>query len=81
LDIQWFRGEVFIAANEEPVFIIDMGKSIKALGKDIRVIRLPIGPFFLAADICKALCIPLGIQPSVSAAGGLLYQRPKIEHS
>lgn len=58
------RSEVFIAANEEPISIIDMGKSIaKALGKDIRVIRLPIGPFFLAADICKALCTPLGIQP------------------
>jgi nucleoside-diphosphate-sugar epimerase len=58
------RSEVFIAANEEPISIIDMGQSIaKALNKNIRVIRLPIGPFFVAADLCKALCTPLGIQP------------------
>ncbi len=56
--------QVFIAAGEEPISIIDMGHSIaRALNKKIRVIRLPIQPFFLAADICKAVCTPLGIQP------------------
>lgn len=56
--------QVFIAAGEEPISIIDMGKFIaRALHKKIRVIRLPIQPFFLAADICKAVCTPLGIQP------------------
>ncbi|MCI5147611.1 MAG: NAD(P)-dependent oxidoreductase, partial [Candidatus Electrothrix sp. AR3] len=58
------RSQVFIAANDEPISIIDMGQAIaKAMGKSIRVIRLPIWPFFLAADICKAVCTPLGIQP------------------
>lgn len=58
------RSQVFIAANDEPISIIDMGQAIaKARHKNIRVIRLPIWPFFLAADICKAICTPLGIQP------------------
>ncbi len=56
--------ETFIAANDEPISIIDMGKSIaRALDKKMRVIRLPIWPFFIGADICKAVCTPLGIQP------------------
>ncbi len=56
--------EIFIAANDKPISIIDMGKVIaKALNKKMRVIRLPIWPFFLGADICKFICTPLGIQP------------------
>jgi nucleoside-diphosphate-sugar epimerase len=56
--------EIFIAANDEPISIIDMGQAIaRALDKKIKVIRLPILPFFIGADICKAVCTPLGIQP------------------
>ena len=58
--------QTFIAANESPVSIEDMGKIIaKALGKKVRVIRLPITPFFIAADVCKAVCLPFGIQPPI----------------
>ncbi len=58
--------EVFIAANDDPIRIEDMGKVIaKALGKKLRIIRLPITPFFWAADICKAICMPFGIQPPI----------------
>ncbi len=58
--------EVFIAAADEPISIIEMGKSIgRAIGKTPRTIRLPIWPFFLAADISKAICTPLGIQPPI----------------
>lgn len=58
------RSQVFIAANDAPISIINMGKVIaKTLKKQIRAVRLPIWPFFLAADMCKAICTPLGIQP------------------
>jgi len=58
--------EVFIAANDDPIRIEDMGKVIaKALNKKLRIIRLPITPFFWAADICKAVCMPFGIQPPI----------------
>jgi nucleoside-diphosphate-sugar epimerase len=56
--------EIFIAANDEPISMIEMAKIIgKALGRKIRIIRLPIWPFFLGADICKVICKPFGIQP------------------
>ncbi len=58
--------EIFIAAADEPISIIEMGKSIgRAIGKTPRTIRLPIWPFFLAADVSKAICTPLGIQPPI----------------
>ncbi|MFT5260757.1 MAG: dihydroflavonol-4-reductase [Saprospiraceae bacterium] len=58
--------EIFIAAGDEPISIIEMGKSIgRAIGKKPRTIRLPIWPFFLAADISKTICTPLGIQPPI----------------
>ncbi len=58
--------EIFIAAADEPISIIEMGKSIgRAIGKTPCTILLPIWPFFLAADISKAVCTPLGIQPPI----------------
>jgi nucleoside-diphosphate-sugar epimerase len=58
--------QVFIAANDQPIPIVDIGRlAAQALGKKIRVIRLPIWPFFLAADLCKAVCMPFGIQPPI----------------
>lgn len=57
-------GQAFIAGADEPIRMIDIGKSIgRALGKDVRIIRLPITPMFIAADICNAICTRLGIQP------------------
>ncbi|MEA3291722.1 MAG: NAD-dependent epimerase/dehydratase family protein [Pseudomonadota bacterium] len=59
-------GEVFIAAADDPISIIDMGKAIgKAIGKTPRVIRLPIWPFYAAADVTKAVCKPFGIPPPI----------------
>jgi nucleoside-diphosphate-sugar epimerase len=62
-------GQAFIAAANAPISMIDMARTIaKALNKKVRIIRLPIGPVFIAADICNAVCTRLGIQP-------LLYRR------
>ncbi|CAK8723955.1 Nucleoside-diphosphate-sugar epimerase [Candidatus Electrothrix laxa] len=58
------RSEVFIAANNEPISIIDIGKIIaQALNKKMRVVRLPLRPFLLAADICQLICAQFNIQP------------------
>lgn len=60
------RSETFIAAGETPIALEEMGQLIAAhLGKKLKVVRLPIGPFFLVADVCKAICAPLGIQPPI----------------
>lgn len=58
------RNEALIVANTEPLSIIEMGKIIaKALNRKARVVRLPIQPFYLAADLCEAICVPLGLRP------------------
>ena len=58
--------EIFIGAADNPISIIEMGRVIgRAIGKKPRVIRLPIWPFYMAADISKAICTPLGIQPPI----------------
>lgn len=62
-------GETFISGANEPIAIADIARIVaEHFSKKIRVIRLPIGPFFLAADICEAICKPLRIEP-------LIYRR------
>lgn len=59
-------GEIFIGAADEPISIIDMGKTIGPhIGKKPVTIRLPIWPFYLAADISKAIFPRLGMQPPI----------------
>jgi nucleoside-diphosphate-sugar epimerase len=57
-------GEVFIVGNPEPIRLQDMAQIIADYyGRSLRVIRLPVGPFFVAAAVCEAVCKPLGIEP------------------
>jgi nucleoside-diphosphate-sugar epimerase len=60
-------GEVFIAVSDDkPISIIEMGKMIgKHIGKQIHIIRLPLWPFYLAADISSAIFPRLGLQPPI----------------
>jgi len=58
--------EVFICGNEEGSSIKDIVQTIgQFLEKDMRFIRLPATPFFLAGDVCEFLCKPLGIEPPI----------------
>jgi len=57
-------GEVFIAGNPEPIELEEMGSIIAdCYGRQLRVVRLPAWPFFLAAALCEGLCRPLRIEP------------------
>jgi dihydroflavonol-4-reductase len=58
-------GEVFIGGNSEPSRLEDIARAIAdELGNTkLRFIRFPAWPLFLAADICEAICKPLGIEP------------------
>lgn len=63
------QGEALIAANPQSLSIIEMGQIIaKALGRKAWVVRLPIQPFYWAADFCETVCAPLGLKP-------VLYRR------
>jgi len=56
--------EAFLVGNTEAIQLEDMAKIIATeLGKSARVLRIPVAPFFLMADLCEAICKPLGIDP------------------
>ena len=60
------KSEVFIAGGDEPISLVEMAKMIaKRLDKSVRIIRLPLWPFYLASDICKIIFTPLGMQPPI----------------
>lgn len=57
-------GDVFICGDPEPVTLESMARTIAAaLGRSVRIVRLPVGPVFLLADLCEAVCRPFGIEP------------------
>lgn len=59
-------GEIFIGAADEPISIIDMGKTIgRHIGTKPRIVRLPLWPFYLAADFSSAIFPRLGMQPPI----------------
>ncbi len=61
------RSEIMIAACDEPISIEGIAKIIaQKLGNTkYRVIRLPLFPFYIASDLCKLICTPLGIDPPI----------------
>ncbi|MEL6586573.1 MAG: NAD-dependent epimerase/dehydratase family protein [Pseudomonadota bacterium] len=59
-------GEVYICGNAEHIAFTDMVGVVAAkLGRSARFLRLPVTPFFIAGDICEALCKPLGVEPPI----------------
>jgi len=61
------RSEVMISACDDPIPLEEMAKHIaNSVGiKPAKVVRLPLFPFYLASDICKLICTPLGIDPPI----------------
>jgi nucleoside-diphosphate-sugar epimerase len=60
-------GEAFIAGNAAPSRLQDIATTIadEVGNKSMRFIRFPAWPLFVAADICEAICRPLGIEPPI----------------
>jgi dihydroflavonol-4-reductase len=58
-------GEVYIAGNPEPSRLEDIARTIATEIGNTRLtfVRLPAWPLFVLADICEAVCRPLGIEP------------------
>ncbi|MBW1634680.1 MAG: NAD-dependent epimerase/dehydratase family protein [Deltaproteobacteria bacterium] len=60
------RGETFISGSSESIAIVDIGRTVaEHFNKKFKVMRLPIGPLFLAGDICEAICKPFKIAPPI----------------
>ena len=60
------KSEAFIAASDESITMVDMAKLIATkIGNSVRIIRMPLWPFYLASDICCAICRPFGWSPPI----------------
>jgi nucleoside-diphosphate-sugar epimerase len=72
------QGEVFICGNVEPIRIMEMARTIAhCYGHKLRVIRMPVWPFILAADVTSAVCKPLGIEPPIHRRRVAFYTKDR----
>lgn len=71
-------GETFISGAEESIGIAEIGHIVADyFGKKIKVLRLPIGPFYLAGDICEMICRPLHIEPLIYRRRAAFYAKDR----
>jgi nucleoside-diphosphate-sugar epimerase len=71
-------GETFISGSDEPIAIADIAHTVAGhFGKKIKILRLPIGPFFLLADICEAVCKPFKIEPPIYRRRVAFYSKDR----
>jgi dihydroflavonol-4-reductase len=71
-------GEAFIIGSSEPIQLEEMATIIsREYNHKLRVIRLPIAPFFLLGDICEAICKPLKIEPPIYRRRVAFYSKDR----
>ena len=71
-------GEAFIIGSSEPIQLEDMAAIIARVYKNkLRVLRLPIGPFFLMGDLCEFLCKPFKIEPPIYRRRVAFYSKDR----
>lgn len=71
-------GEAFIIGATEPIRLEEMATIIaKEYKTTLRVLRLPIGPFFLLGDICELLCRPFKIEPPIYRRRVAFYSKDR----
>ncbi len=71
-------GEAFIVGASEPIQLEEMAAIIaKVYGNKIRIIRLPITPFFIAGDLCELLCKPFKIEPPIYRRRVAFYSKDR----
>jgi nucleoside-diphosphate-sugar epimerase len=56
--------EAIICGADHPIPIAEIAQVVShTLGKRTKVVRLPVKPFFWAADLCEGICKPIHIEP------------------
>ena len=72
------RGEAIICGGDSPIPIADIARTVSEhFRRRTRVVRLPIGPFFLLADLCEAVCKPLKIEPPIYRRRVAFYSKDR----
>lgn len=71
-------GEPFIIGSSEPIQLEEMAAIIaREYNHKLRVVRLPIAPFFLLGDICEAICKPLKLNPPIYRRRVAFYSKDR----
>ena len=71
-------GEAFIIGSSEPIQLEEMAAIIaREFNHRLRIVRLPISPFFLLGDICEAICKPLKINPPIYRRRVAFYSKDR----
>ncbi len=71
-------GEAFIIGSTEPIRLEDIAAIIAREYKTApKIVRLPITPFFIAGDICEAICKPLKIEPPIYRRRVAFYSKDR----
>lgn len=72
------ESQTFISGAEESIGIADIGRIVAGcFGKKLRVLRLPIGPFYLAGDLCEMICRPFHIEPPIYRRRAAFYTKDR----
>lgn len=70
--------EAFIIGSSEPIQLENMAAIIaREYNHRLRIVRLPIGPFFLMGDVCEAICRPLKIEPPIYRRRVAFYSKDR----
>ncbi len=72
------QGEAIICGGDEPIPVADIARIVADhFGVKMRILRLPIGPFFLLADMCEGICKPLKIEPPLYRRRVAFYSKDR----
>lgn len=72
------RGEAVICGGDEAIPVAEIANILsRHFGCKTRIVRLPIGPFFLLGDICEAICKPLKIEPPIYRRRVAFYSKDR----
>ena len=72
------RGEAFVCGGDASIPVAEIARIVAGhFNVKSRIIRLPIGPFFLLADLCEAVCKPLRIEPPIYRRRVAFYSKDR----
>jgi dihydroflavonol-4-reductase len=72
------QGEVFVSGGDEAIPVADVASIIaEYFNVKTRIVRLPITPFFIAADICEMICKPFKIEPPLYRRRVAFYSKDR----
>lgn len=71
-------GQAFITGANEPIRLEDMAAIIaRTYNNSLKVVRLPITPFFIMGDLCELICKPFKIEPPIYRRRVAFYSKDR----